>query len=187
MRNAPRSRDELLTRIIDIEWDMMQRVIAAEPNLCQQRPETFRAMRGMSHSVLSDETLRSYFNDLEGALEAGRNLITEKYARMDNLILPLSDSPLIPKIVKIEMDWIQQLNDRFPLTFKGRFASFENYLSCELETFSDQTIELYYRDVFSAAEAGKNLTEQRYLNLFEKMGYGSIEEVEKKAKDSSQA
>jgi len=36
----------------------------------------------------SKEMLESYFDDLVIAQKKGRNLVTEKYARMDNLIPP---------------------------------------------------------------------------------------------------
>lgn len=81
---------------------MFQKVRTIEPALCQDLPETFEIMREMNHSVLSLESLKSYLNDLNVALSKKRNLLTEKYARMNNTIPPLNNNPLIKEIVSIE-------------------------------------------------------------------------------------
>jgi len=132
----------------------------------------------MSHTVLAADTLASYQKDLKRAEKDGRNVLTEKYARMDNLIPPLSDNPLIGKIVSIEADWMDILQQRFPKTFRGNRTPFEIYLCSELETYSDDTLALYYRDVTAALEKGKNLTEERYRLLFQSLGYSGIDQVE---------
>lgn len=175
---------ELVNRIIEIELNMFMRVRTAEPAACQERPETFRVMREMNHFFYSDETLQSYLDDLEQALVSGRNLLTEKYARMDDLIPPLKDNHLIAKIVGIEQAWMNELRDKYPLTFKNPAEQFGTYLSSELETYSDKTIELIYRDLTGAKEEGKNLAEERYSHLFKRIGYGSIDEVEEKNRGS---
>ena len=171
---------ELLNRIIEIELNMFMRVRTTEPAACQERPETFRVMREMNHFFYSDETLRSYLEDLESALASGRNLLTEKYARMDDLIPPLKDNPLIAEIVGIEQAWMDELRDRYPLTFQNPAERFGTYLSSELETYSDRTLELIFKDLTGAKQEGRNLAEERYSYLFKKIGYGSIDEVEKK-------
>jgi hypothetical protein len=178
--NEKRSREELLRSIIQIELDMFERVRAAEPSLCQQRPETFKAMREMTHSVLSSATLGSYFEDLNKAEAEGRNLLTEKYARMDNRIAPLKSNPVINDIVKIEVRWMRDLSRKYPHTFKNT-PRFKIYISSELETYSDKTLELYFEDVSKAEKKKRNLSEERYTMLFQQIGYSSIAEVEKKA------
>jgi hypothetical protein len=146
-------KEELIGRIVTIELAMFSRVKAVEPAACQQMPETFRTMRRMSHSALSTDTLASYLQDLQSAVTQGRNLVTEKYARMDNLIPPINRNPLIKSIVALESFWLRDLHERFPLAVRcdGRF---EVYALGELETYSDQTLALYFRDVESAVEAG---------------------------------
>jgi len=181
MTKEKRSRGELLNSIIEIELDMFQRVRTAEPSLCKDRPETFRVMRGMTHSVLSTETLESYLEDLHKAKAEGRNLLTEKYARMDNKIPPLKTNPAIEDIVEIEAHWMNELSGNYPRTFKGG-PSFKIYLSSELETYSDKTLELYFEHVSKAEKEGRNLAEERYTMLFQQIGYSSIAEAEKKAR-----
>jgi hypothetical protein len=169
---------KILARIIELELDMFQKVRTSQPSLCQEHPNTFKAMREMNFIVLSLETLKSYLNDLKKA--KNRNLLTEKYARMNNLIPPLKNNPIIAKIVNIEKEWISELTKKYPFTFKRKASNFKNYLTSELETFSEKTLELFYNDLIKARTKGKNLTEERYLYLFKKMGYNSILEIEEK-------
>jgi hypothetical protein len=179
--NEEISREELLKSIIEIELDMFEKVKTAEPSLCKDRPETFKVMRGMTHSGLSTETLKSYLEDLRKAKAEGRNLLTEKYARMDNRIPPLKTNPIIDDIVEIEARWMKELLEKYPHTFEGG-SDFKIYLSSELETYSDQTLELYFEDVSKAQKEETNLVEEQYTKLFQKMGYDSIAEVEEKAR-----
>lgn len=181
MANEKRSREELVKSIIEIELDMFERVRTAEPSLCKDRPETFKVMRGITHSVLSPETLESYLEDLHEAKSEGRNFITEKYARMDNRIPLLKDNHIIVEIVRIEECWMKELSGKYPHTFKGGLG-FKIYLSCELETYSDKTLQLYFEDVSKAEKEERNLAEERYTVLFQQAGYSSIAEADKKAR-----
>ena len=133
----------------------------------------------MAHFGLSVETLASYLLDLEGATAQSRNLFTEKYARIDNAIPPLKDNPLIGQTVGIQDRWMEALSERYPHTFGGR-PGFSNYLSCELETYSDETLALYYQDMTKADGEGRNLAEEQYTWLFQRIGYDSIDEIEQK-------
>ena len=137
-------------------------------------------MREMIHSVFSIETLESYLEDLHEAKAEGRNLLTEKYALMENLIPTLRINPLIVDIIKIEGQWMKQLSKEYPRSFKGASAGFEKFLSSELETLSHKTLELYHRDILRAEEEGRNLAEERYTEMFQRSGYNSISEVEGK-------
>jgi hypothetical protein len=174
------NREELLDNIVKFELDMFEQVRTSEPSLCKDRPETFKVMRGMSHAVLSTRTLKSYFRDLQKAKAKGRNLLTEKYARMDNRIPPLKSNRLIDDIVKLESRWMKELSQKYPRSFKGGSSSFELYLSSELETYSDETLKLYFSDVSRAEKEGRNLAEERYTGLSRQIGYGSIDEMGEK-------
>ena len=177
--NEGGNREELLNEIIEIELRMFDQVRTSEPSLCKDRPGTFKVMRGMTHSVLSTKTLQSYLEDLQKAKAEGRNLLTEKYARMDNRIPPLKSNPIIDNIVEIEARWMEELSQKYPRTFK-RGPGFKIYLSSELETYSDETLKLYFGDVSRAEKEGRNLTEERYTKLAKQIGYGSIDELEGK-------
>ncbi|MBT4511931.1 MAG: DUF4125 family protein [Chloroflexi bacterium] len=176
---------ELLKQIIDLELDMFERVRTAEPSLCQERPEAFKSMRTMTHSVLSVQTLESYLQDLQQAKTEGNNLLTLKYARMGGQIPALKDNPIISEIVKTEERWMVELSQQYPHTIKGG-TGFGVYLSGELETYSDKTLELYAKDVSEADTAGRNLATDRFNWLFAQIGYGSIAEAEEKARKSEE-
>ena len=60
-------------------------------------------------------------------------------------------------------------------------ALFEKYAACELETWSDASIELYHRDVCAALRERRNLPEERYNNLYRRTGQGSLAALEAKA------
>ncbi len=172
---------ELVSRIVEIELDMFERVRTSEPALCQEKPEAFKSMRAMTHSVLSKETLESYLEDLRQANMDGKNLLTLKYARMEGKIPPLKKNPIINDIVKIEENWMMELSLKYPRVIKGT-PGFSTYLSSEFETYSDKTIDLYFADTSNAQKEGRNLAEERYNWLFGKIGYGSIVEANEKAR-----
>ncbi|BDU71828.1 DUF4125 family protein [Mesoterricola silvestris] len=165
----------LIDHIIDLEWTMFHSVKASEPAACQEAEGTFRTMRRMSHSVLPPQVLEPMAAQLEAATAQGRNLMTEKYARMANQIPPLSDSPLIAEVVAAEEAWMLALNRRYPLTFPGKGDAFRTYLEADLETYAPATLEAYAACVREALAAGRNLVEERFANLFRRMGYADIE------------
>lgn len=174
-------KDATITKIIEKEWLMFAAVKAVETAACQQMPHTFYAMRKMSHSVLSEDTLQAYLQDLTEAEQVGRNLVIEKYARMDDLIPPLKYNEDLLAIVRRETVWMEALHLQYPhaVNFDENFASYE---SGELETYSDETLRLYRRDVDNAYANGINLVEQRYLHLYCGLGFTSLAEVEATAK-----
>jgi len=178
-----KSSEELLHDIVAIELRMFLTVQTSDPITCQEQPGAFKLTRKAGFHVLSPETLESYINDLQEAMEENRNLIELKYARIDSLITPLTDNPLIEKIVEVEGRWLKELEKKYPLTFRNRsdFAA-GIYLRSELETYSDRTLELYYKDVCKALAEGRNLTAERYMYLFKQIGYNSIDDMEKERK-----
>lgn len=169
-------KERLLQQIIAKEEQMFIAVKSVEPCACQQRPKTFRAMRRMSFSVLSERTLQNYLEDLVQAEEQGRNLLTEKYARMDNLIPKLIDNECIPKIVAQEKLWLAAGHQMYPTLIRCD-AVFAIYASGELETYSDATLASYYEDVQQAVQRGENLVVTRFLNLYKELGYSSLNQV----------
>ena len=179
-----RSREEkeaLLQKIIAREEDMFIKVNEGREKAdCQTQLKTFRAMRYMSFAVLSYDTLQSYYEDLCFAVQEQRNLIVEKYARLEDLIPVINESRLIPKIVEIETAWMRELHEKYPhaIQISPQFASYEH---CELETYSDATLALYHRDVQTAKSCHINLVEERYKILYQGMGFASLAEVEAKA------
>ncbi|MBK8595814.1 MAG: DUF4125 family protein [Holophagales bacterium] len=169
----------LVEEIVQHEWEMMMEMVAGRPELCQERPGTFRTMREITNSVLSPDTLRSYLGELRQARLAGRNLLDEKRALLEKP-LPAPRNAFVPRIVAIESAWMAELCERFPFTFRGALSDFARVLECELSMLSDATVTLFYRDVLGAREAGRNLQRERYETFFRRLARGTLEEVEAK-------
>lgn len=194
------NREELKNKILDIEIGMLQEVPAEVHAACQDDLKTFRLMRGAQYVGWSEETLQSYYNDLLKAEIEGRNLMTLKYGRMDNLIATLNLDPLIEQIVDVQFQWQKELAGKYPgLTSQvGRpleetveptmsgSVSFKNYLRSELETYSSATLKLLYRDVLTYKEKGSNMVMDIYLNIVTDLGFRSLEEAEKLAQKAAQ-
>jgi len=176
----PKKKKNILKKIIKIELEMFENVRTSQPSLCQENPVTFKLMREMNHSALSISVLKSYLEDLKTAKSKGRNLMTEKYARMNNLIPALKLNPLIQKIVSVESDWMNELSNRYPSSVNHKTEYFTRYLSCELETYSDRSIDLYVKDIELAKISGISLAKERFDHLIKKLGYSSLEEFESK-------
>ncbi len=186
-------KEELIQKILEKELEMFLAVSAKEPVSCQQDPERFRMTRAAQFSVWSEQTLTSYRGDLEQAVEQGRNLMTLKYARMENLIPRLHDDilvdNLIDQIVAIQVAWQKEMMAKYPnLMKRGRpldeddeellTTSFVNYLRGELETYSADTLAHLYRDVTESQAKDRNMTEAIYEEMVKSHGYASIEEAE---------
>ena len=181
-RNAA-SRASQLHAIIEKELEMF----LATPNQggtasCQQNPQGFRIMRRMSLSVLSDTTLAHYLEDLRRAETQGRNLMIEKYARMDGLIPPLQANPLIDEIVRAETAFIKAASAQYPHVIRyGGNSAFQNYLRCEAETYSPATLESYAADLRRALQQGRNPAIERFRCLADLLGKPSLEAFEQEA------
>ena len=136
----------------------------------------------MNLSVLSDTTLAHYLDGLRSAAAQGRNVMVEKYARMDSLIPPLQANPLIDEIVCAETAFIQAASARFPHVIRhGGTSAFQNYLRCEAETYSPATLESYAADLHRARQQGRNPAIERFRCLADLLGKPSLEAFEKEA------
>ena len=146
---------------------------------CQTRPDTFRAMRKMAHSAHEDAVLDSYLADLRQAEVNSRNLMVEKYARMDDRLPPLSTSPLLDQIADAEETFLHEAQRRYPHVIKSNGQGmFRRYLRCELETLSPRTLELYAAQVSRAQQEGRNLVVERHDYLMRLLGKGGIDACE---------
>ena len=181
------NRENLIAAIVEVELEMFISVKSNEPAPCQQQPDAFRDIRTSIYEFWSEETLESYFKDIIAAQSLGRNLFTEKYARMDNLIPPLNDDPLIGKIFDVEVKWQEEIREKYPALYshvgrnvdsKESESDFANYLRCELETYSHNTLELYYENLQQALARGENFAETSLERLALKGGYKSLAHAE---------
>lgn len=201
-----KKKADLLDEIIGIEWRMFHSVSNfGGKALCQEDPTTFRIMRFSQGISWSEAALESYLKDLREAEKNGRNLMTEKYARMMqstapreyaqivHLLPPLSTEvfSLIDNIVEIVLQWQEELLERFPYVLgKGRpirssedtsFAtSFETYLRGELATYSERTLQLHYENVLKQKMENINGSEIALEHTVKHYGYSSLEEANEK-------
>ncbi len=187
-------KDQLIENILQLELEMFLNVRSRYPVSCQENPDAFRFHRGAQFSVWSEEALQSYLDDLIKAKDQDHNLMTLKYARMENLIPVLKTNPIIDKIVHMEVEAQREMLLRYPDALgQGRpleddstgATSFKTYLRGELETYSDRTLELLHRDIQEARDRGENWVQQLYTNLFRKLGYNSLDEVEELAREKN--
>jgi len=186
-------KESLIKEVLDRELKMFLTVPTLQKASCQEDPESFRLVRGSQFYIWSEKTIESYLNDIKKAEEKGKNLMTLKYARMDNLIPKLKDIPLVDKIVEIQLEWQKEMFNKYPCMM-GRarplsssddtsFAtSFETYLRGELETYSEKTLSLYYGDVRAGFKKGENMMEKMYIYMVKQLGYHSLDDAETTAK-----
>ena len=196
---------ELVRKIVEAEWEMFSAVNSGSGQRasCQEDPTTFTIMRSSQAAAWPEELQESYYRDLLAAKETGRNLLTEKYARMMESTDPPAFERLrsrlpaveeetleqIEEIVRVHLKWKVETFRRYPrLTAHGRSfytrddtrynTSFETYLRGELRTYSPETIRLY-RDMVDRMEAaGENLEQQYLLETVRQYGYDSLEQAE---------
>jgi hypothetical protein len=200
------TKEETIAKIITIEWKMFQDV----PNIggrapCQEERQTFEIMRLSQAASWSEAALESYLDDLNEAQQQGRNLMTEKYARMmkstspaeyahiEHLVPPVGPEVLllIEKIATIVLDWEEELFRKYPLVLrKGRpirsssdtlfVTSLETYLKGELATYSPKTLGLYYEHLVKERSDGINGSEITLLQTIKEYGFSSLEEANEK-------
>lgn len=197
-------REELMSEVIKLEWEMFSHVSnAGGPASCQMRPDTFKIMRKSQAATWPDELLASYLEDLKAAKREGRNIMTEKYARMMESTFPEEYRKLaaslppvgketlqkIEAIVAINVEWKAELFDRYPrLSGRGRplrtaedstgETSFETYLRGELKTYSAHTITLLHDLTVRQQQDGVNGAALNLLNQVQQYGYATLEQAE---------
>ena len=197
-------RSARLRELIALEWGMFQAV----PNeggraACQMNPRAFGVMRQSQVHDWPEVLLVSYLHDLKTAQQAGRNLMTEKYAWMMASTHPdefaqiahlLPDVgqralQLIEALVAINLRWKEELTRRYPLLAnRGRplysrddtvyATSFETYLRGELKTWSERTLELLHEHVLNQTAQGVNGGELIVREQGRLAGYASLEQAE---------
>lgn len=176
-----------IDRVVDAEWRMFARVRSARYASCQTAPDKFKAIRSSLFATWTQPMLESYLCDLERADSKGRNLLAEKYARMDDQIPPLSESPLIDIIVTIESNWHEELGRNYPALYErccrgmdetGDGRNFGVYLGCELETYGERTLQLYFENIGQAVATDRNLAVEALECLVRKNGYRDLAHAE---------
>ncbi len=181
---TPQRKAVLIERILDIEWQMFSYIRSLEASKNDHGEKLYRAIRRKIHSVLPDDVIESYLQDLQRAEREGRNLIQEKFDRREGKLPPLKENAVIPRIVELEIAWKMAMDRNSPHVKLARNEeAFRLYITSELETYSDGTLDLYYRAVLEARRVRRNLVEERYRNHASAASLGG--NVRKQAKPSS--
>jgi hypothetical protein len=174
------SKERIVEQILEIEVEMFLRVPTGEEPSCRAHMEDMQLHRRGQFAGWSQQTCASYLQDLRRARAAGKNLMTLKYARMDDLIPPLSENPLIHQIRQRFLRWQKEVIARYPNIMRGarELDDFSNYLGSELETYSDETLQLLAADVEACHRDGGNMSLEVYRFLAGQAGYASLEQME---------
>ncbi len=185
-----KSRMELITHLIDLEWKAFDKVHNFGGRAsCQDDFATFQLMRKSQYLTWTNEMIKSFTADFEAANESGRNLIAEKYAWMMETTSPDEFADIVHKlpqiqsekrtiineIVKIQVAWMEDFQAEQPeVTAQMRSihtyedtpynTSYETYLRGELLTYSDETLLLYGRFIADLSSQGKNLAKMTVTN-----------------------
>ena len=197
--------ESLTERIVALEWDQFQRTENEGGRAsCQGNWPVFRQMRSSQFLTWPLDLLASYRDDLVEADRVGRNLVTEKYARMMASTAPDEYreriEPYIPRlsneriarqerVIGVQVVWAAAFRERWPkLGMAMRVlttaedtledTSFETYLRGELGTYAEATFALYERMVDDWRAAGRNLTEATVRNTVLMGGFADLDEAE---------
>lgn len=194
-------KDTLINAVIEKEWQMFDRVRNQGGRAdCQNDAWTFYVMRYSQFNAWPLDVIGSYQQDVEDALEQGRNLLTEKYAYMMAYTMPdyyeQHIKPYLPMVsdnkqalVNTVCDWLMadegRLAERYPLLLqKGRplhesnaqAVSVNHYMKGELQTYSLRTLSLYcnFLDTLAPTVEG-GLAVHIYQTMISFYGYDSLE------------
>lgn len=205
MEEKKKKKKIKIEKIIDMEWQMFQKVenIGGRAS-CQDDFETFYIMRFSQYGSWTEEMVDFYLDFAEDALRRGRNLVSEKYARMmefthpeyykreiEPLLPPISAECLllIDKIAGAMVGWETEFSRLYPkLSGAGRpitseddasgFTSMETYARGELSTYPVELLRLYSEYIDRLLKEGKSLSIINQQIMVELYGYDTIKEAE---------
>lgn len=196
---------DLVDQIVALEWPMFSGVNNAGGKAsCQMNPGTFRIMRESQYNAWSDELLQSHLEDLTRARDEGRNLMSEKYARMMEYTFPEEYARIanklpsldpvakrmVDEIVSVHLGWKEALDAKYPnLSERGRplrskddylygQPSVETYLRAEIQTFSPKTVALYHKETMDRLASDSSEAEENLLNQVRQYGFSSLVEAD---------
>lgn len=197
--------EKIIEEIVALEWEDFQSVHGADGRApCQDNKKAFEINRKSQFLAWSPLAAESYLSDLKRAKAAGRNLLTEKYARMMAWTHPKEYKQieqhlpgvgreamaLVNKIVAMQLAWQREFVAAYPrLAARGRKlekredslsgeASFEAYLRGELATYSVPTLSLYANHLDYLKQKGENISQLSTGHMVRLSGYASLEEAE---------
>ena len=198
-------KKDLITEIIRREWNMFTNVNNEGGRAgCQDDRLTFEVMRRSQFEAWNVPSLESYLGDLDGAVAAGRNLVTEKYGHMmkstaplqyaaiaDRLPMPTPEAAaLADEISALLLRQTEAYARQYPvMALQGRplyaaedgdgVTSVETYQKGELYTYSAQTLERLLAWIREKEAEGKNFALMILENTVARYGFASVAEAER--------
>ena len=195
-----REIDEVVRR----EWTMFRKVQNEGGRAdCQDDWDTFHVMREAQYAPWPEPLINMLNVGLMYAEETGRNVMSEKYARMmagtapekyreiEDRLPPVKDScrELAEKIIAIHKKWMAAHAETYPaLSAQGRplyteqdtewNTSSETYLRGELLTWQEDLLRAYLQFVKECEAQGRNLVAEQDAYAVKAYGYASLEEAE---------
>lgn len=197
-------RNTLIEEIVTLEWKMFSSVNnVGGPAQCQSQDETFEIMRRAQFRTWSEAALFLYRDDLKRARNEGRNLMTEKYARMMSVTHPeeyaliASQLPVLSQETLCLVDliaahhkrWDAEVAEKYPkLRAQGRRRdedsqrgggpSANTYLVGELLTYSLATLHQVLTDVETALNEGRNPVAEQLEETVKQYGWPDLATAE---------
>lgn len=191
-------------KIVRLEWETFDSVQNVGGRAaCQDDWETFSIMRRSQYLPWDGALLKQWIAAFEQACSEGRNLITEKYARMMESTHPeeyakIKDQlpPVSPEfmqlreaIISIQIPWMEAFAAQYPnLAARARIihteddspweTSYETYLRGELTVYPFEVLYGYGRWIVSLHQQGKNLSRMILEETVHEYGYATLEEAE---------
>ncbi len=178
---TPDKKTGLIDNILAIELGWFLTVNPTITSDCQRNPDAFKMMRGSHFETWPETTLALYLTHIESAREQGRNLVREKYGKMQQLFPITNSSDTLSEIVSIQEAWQRETREQYPAILRpGDGEGFSWYLRCELDTYSPEVLASYLADLKTARAEGRNLVTETYDHLARKLGHHSLDEWQKK-------
>ncbi len=200
--------DDIILKIISLEWDMFQAVNEGGPRAsCQDDRVTFEGMRRGQFEAWSRDACQSYLEDLLNAVLDGRNLVAEKYIHMMRYTSPAQYNELIKQLPapdgktaelareisdKMLEQTVQLFSDYPYVSGSGRplrsvsdfsgVTSIETYQLGELLTYSAKTLGYLKAHLLALEKDGSSLARVILGNSAGHYGYKTLEEAEAAAK-----
>ena len=194
------AREFLLDQIVLHEWDMFQEV---NPAVGEEQFPSFKVKRSCQLAGWPTAVVLNYLQDVSYAVEAGRNLIMEKYAYMMEQTAPeyfnetLADQmpgltmeaeQVLNQIMELRHRWNEEFDDMYPALSRVLPAPAargedgtdprEVYIRGELRTYSTGMLVLYGKMIRELDREGRNLVIEENDMLMRARGFKSIEAAE---------
>ena len=157
-------KDDLIISIIQQEWPLFNKTQnVGQRSFCQDQMANFIVSRHAYWSMYSTPVLQSYLHDLEVAHMKGQNLITYKYGYMMAYTHPDEFLTIQDKLPPISIEKQKETpgfdTNHRPIEAVNNsqtHTSVETYMTGELQSYSESTLENILAHFLQCAKNGIN-------------------------------